>query len=78
MENKCGDNMLDKKLLAEQLKLYEQEKCKQFRKVCFRNNDDNTTSYCPAFTADYDDDGYIVGGTCVISWLLEDLRCDNG
>ena len=59
--------------LYDLLKKYEQEKCEQHNKVCYHHYD-GETEYCPAFAVDYDDDGCIVGGSCVISWLLEDLR----
>ena len=63
----------DLRSLYDSLKKYEQEKCKQYNKVCYHSKD-GETKYCPALEVDYDDDGYIVGGSCCISWILEDLR----
>ena len=67
----------DLRSLYDLLKKYEQEKCKKYNKVCYLLVN-GRADYCPAFEVDYDSDGDIVGGSCCISWILEDLRCSDG
>ena len=66
-------NQKDKQSLYDLLKKYEQEKCEDYNKVCYMLVN-GRADYCPAFEVDYDDSGYIVGGSCCISWILGDLR----
>ena len=66
-------NPQEKQKLYDLLKAYEQEKCEDYNKVCYLLVNGGA-DYCPAFAVDYDSDGGIVGGSCCISWLLEDLR----